>query len=77
MKYSTDLILSEVFCIFIFFHFLDSGLPVLNGLHFYFRWRDSENRMKMIFLLPLRARPCHPSSQKATDMRECTGTVEW
>ena len=36
MKYSTDLILSEVFCIFIFFHFLDSGLPVLNGLHFYF-----------------------------------------
>ena len=34
---STDLSLGEAFCIFIFFHFLDSArLPVLNGLHFYF-----------------------------------------
>ena len=31
------------FCIFIFFHFPDSGLSVLNGLHFYFWSRDSEN----------------------------------
>ena len=36
MKLRTDLILGEDFCIFIFFHFLDSGLPVLNSLHFYF-----------------------------------------
>ena len=44
MKYRTDLILGEAFCIFIFFYFLDSGLSVLNGLQFYFRLRDSENR---------------------------------
>ena len=36
--------LGEAFCVFIFFHFPDSGLSVLNGLHFYFWWRDSENR---------------------------------
>ena len=36
MKYRTDLILGEAFCIFIFFYFLDSGLSVLNGLQFYF-----------------------------------------
>ena len=28
----------------IFFHFPDSGLSVLNGLHFYFWWRGSENK---------------------------------
>ena len=44
MKNRTDLILGEAFCIFIFFYFLDSGLSVLNGLQFYFRLRDSENR---------------------------------
>ena len=44
MKYRTDLILGEAFCIFIFFYFLDSGLSVLNGLQFYFWLRDSENR---------------------------------
>ena len=33
MKYLTDLILGEAFCIFIFFHFPDSGLSVFNGLH--------------------------------------------
>ena len=35
MKYLTDLILGEAFCIFIFFHFPDSGLSVLSGLYFY------------------------------------------
>ena len=33
MKYLTDLILGEAFCIFTFFHFPDSGLSVFNGLH--------------------------------------------
>ena len=47
MKNRTDLILGEAFCIFIFFYFLDSGLSVLNGLQFYFRSRDSENRELM------------------------------
>ena len=36
MKYRTDLILGEAFCIFIFFHFLDSGISVLNGFDFNF-----------------------------------------
>ena len=44
MKYRTDLILGEAFCIFIFFCFLDSGRSVLNGLLFYFCLRDCENR---------------------------------
>ena len=44
MKYRTDLILGEAFCLFIFFYFLDSGLSVLNDLQFYFWLRDSENR---------------------------------
>ena len=44
MKYRTDLILGEAFCLFIFFYFLDSGLSVLNGLQFYFWLRDSENQ---------------------------------
>ena len=43
MKYRTDLILGEAFCLFIFFYFLDSGLSVLNGLQFYFWLRYSEN----------------------------------
>ena len=42
MKYRTDLILGEAFCIFIVFSFLDFGLSVLNGLQFYFGLRDSE-----------------------------------
>ena len=42
MKYCTDLILGKAFCIFIFFHF--PRLSVLNCLHFYFGWCDSENR---------------------------------
>ena len=29
MKYRTDLILGEAFCIFIFFYFIDSGLSVM------------------------------------------------
>ena len=33
LKYCTDLILGEAYCIFIFFHFADSRLFVLNGLH--------------------------------------------
>ena len=36
MNYHTDLILGEAFCIFIFFHFLDSGIFVLTGLPFCF-----------------------------------------
>ena len=44
MKYRTVLIFRQVFCILIFFHFLDSGLSVLNGFDFDFSWRDSENR---------------------------------
>ena len=36
MNYGTDLILAEAFCIFIFFHFPDSALSVLTGLHFTF-----------------------------------------
>ena len=43
MKYRTDLILGEAFCIFIFFYFLDSGLSVFSGLQFYFWLRDIEN----------------------------------
>ena len=43
MKYRTDLILGEASCIFIFIYFLESELSVLNGLHFYFWLRDSEN----------------------------------
>ena len=35
-KYRTDLILGEAICLLIFFHFPDSGLSVLNGLHFCF-----------------------------------------
>ena len=44
MKYRTVLIFSEVCCILIFFHFLDSGFSVLNDFDFDFSWRDSENR---------------------------------
>ena len=35
IKYRTDPILGEAFCIslVIFFHFPDSGLPILTGLH--------------------------------------------
>ena len=36
MNYRTDLILAKAFLIFIFFHFPDSGLSVLTGLHFHF-----------------------------------------
>ena len=35
MKYRTHLILGEAFCIFMLFHFLDSGLSVMNGFDFY------------------------------------------
>ena len=44
MKYRTVLIFSEVCCILIFFHFLDSGFSILNDFGFDFSWRDSENR---------------------------------
>ena len=36
MKYCTDLILGEAFCIYIFFHLSDSRLPVFKGFHFNF-----------------------------------------
>ena len=58
MKYRTDLILGEAFCLFISFYFLDSGLSVLNGLQFYFWLRESENREygrrigKKVYLAP-------------------------
>ena len=49
MKYGTNLISGEVFCVFIFFHFSHSGLSVLNGLNFFYsRWRDGENREQSI-----------------------------
>ena len=35
MKNRQDLILGEAFCTFIFFHFPDSGLSVLNSLLFF------------------------------------------
>ena len=35
MNCGTDLILGKAFSIFIFFHFPDSELSVLTGLHFY------------------------------------------
>ena len=44
MKYRTVLIFSQMFCISIFFHFLDSGLSVLNDFEFDFSWLDSGNR---------------------------------
>ena len=44
LKYCKDLIFGKTFCIFIFFHFLDSRRSVLNGFHFYFSLRDSANR---------------------------------
>jgi len=43
MKCCMYLILCEALCIFIFFHFPDLGLSVLNGLHFNLWWHR-ENR---------------------------------
>ena len=43
MKFHTDLL---KYINFIFFHFPDSGLSVLNGLNFYFWWPDSENSLR-------------------------------
>ena len=37
--------LARFFAFFMLFHFLDSGLSVLNGFDFYCWWRDSENRV--------------------------------
>ena len=34
MKYRTDLILGEAFCIFVFFYFPDFKLGIFYGLHF-------------------------------------------
>ena len=45
MKYHTDLVVGEAFCIFIFFHFPNSGLSVLNGLHFIFMASQWKQRM--------------------------------
>ena len=45
LKYCKDLILGKAFCIFIFFHFPDSRLFVLNGLPLvYFSWSDRANQ---------------------------------
>ena len=46
MKNCTDLNLGEDLCIFTFFHFPDNGPYLLNGFHFHFRWRDSENQQQ-------------------------------
>ena len=51
MNYRTDLILGKDFCLFIFFHFPDSVLSLLTGLHFYFSWRDTENTELYLFLI--------------------------
>ena len=50
MEYCADLILGEVFCIFILC-FPDSELSVLNGLHFYSHSNDTENREYVVLLL--------------------------
>ena len=39
-----DLKLGESLCIFTFFLFSESRLKLLNGLDFYFEWRDTENQ---------------------------------
>ena len=44
LKYCRDLILAQMFCIFIFSHFPYPRRSVLNGLHFYFSLRDCANR---------------------------------
>ena len=43
-KNCCDLKLGESLCIFTFFHFSESGLYLLNGIDFYFEWRDTENQ---------------------------------
>ena len=65
MKYCADPILGKAFCTFTFFHFPDFRLSVLNCVHFYFWWRDSENREYRHFTvadpdLQIRGRPGHP-----------------
>ena len=37
--------LLESLCILDVFHFPDSGLNLLNGFGFYFRWHDSEKQL--------------------------------
>ena len=51
MKYRTVLIFSEVFCLLIFFHFLDSGLSVLNDLDF--KSSEKNSLLSFTFLKPL------------------------
>ena len=51
MNYRTDLILAKAFCLFISFHFPDSVLSLLTGLHFYFWWRDIENTELYLFFI--------------------------
>ena len=41
----------KAFCLFISFHFPDSVLSLLTGLHFYFWWRDSENTELYLFFI--------------------------
>ena len=65
MKYCADPILGKAFCTFTFFHFPDFRLSVLNCVHFYFWWHDSENREYGHFTvadpdLQIRGRPGHP-----------------
>ena len=48
MKYRTDLILGEAFCIFILFYFPDYGIGIFYGLHFFFWWRDGETGNKQL-----------------------------
>ena len=45
MKYYTDLILGEAFCVYIFFYFPDLGLSVYNGLRFFFYGLTEKQRV--------------------------------
>ena len=42
--------LLESLCILDVFHFPDSGLNLLNGFGFYFRWRDSEKQLYVLLV---------------------------
>ena len=50
VKNCTDPKLIESLCILKVFHFPDSGLNLLNGFGFYFRWRDSEKQLYVLLV---------------------------
>ena len=51
MKYRTVLIFSEVFCLLIFVHFLDSGLSVFNDFDFKSSEKDGIEKFPFIFYI--------------------------